>query len=192
MGVQSRRLAIKAAQHGYKWLALELDDFDGVDNWPYFHEACLAESIIPGTWVTEGGNLGLMEPGNSEFMIAEDEGPGDREGILNAIARGLPDKPKAIIGNGWHTSGGLGLGQAVDEGFFYLTECYARTDDGHATGYTPNALADNAHVNLGFSYARINPSFGQFGGASDADYAAFKTKNPGWSDWLVEGVLQNA
>ena len=190
--MQARRLAVKAKARGYKWLALEIDDpaYTPEDTWPYFHEACLAEGIIPGTWVTQGGNLGLYEPGNSEFMLAEDEGPGDREGILLAMQRGLPDKPKGIIGSGWHNSESKSQLQPVhNEGWWFHSECYARTDDGRATGYTPQRLADNAHVNLGFPYDRIQPSFGRFGGATEEDYDQWMTG--GWSDWLVEGVLAN-
>lgn len=191
--VQSRRLATKAKARGYRWLALELDDFNNTANWPWFADACYTEGIMPGTWVTFGGNLGRWEPDNSAFMIAEDEGASDRAGIFAMIDAGLPDKPKAIIGNGW-TSSSLPdqMKKAVDAGFFYLTECYARTDAGVPTGYTPDGLAWNAHTYLGFEYARIQPVFGMFGGAGDADYAPFKDANPGWSDYSVDYVFINA
>jgi hypothetical protein len=192
--VQSERLAAKAKARGYRWLALEIDDFGNANNWPWFNEACVNAGIVPGTWVTDGANLGRWEPTASQFMIAEDEGFEDRQGIFNAIARGLPSKPKAIIGNGWWDSA-LGTEQlkpAVDAGFFYLTECYARTDLGAPTGYTPETLAWNAFTYLGFEYDHIQPVFGMFGGAGDSDYAEFKPGNPGWSDYAVEYVFVNA
>lgn len=192
--MQSVRLATKAKARGYRWLALELDDFNNTAWWPEFQAACRDQGILPGTWVTEGQNFGRWEPTDSAFMIAEDEGPLDRAGILAAIDAGfLPDKPKAIIGNGWWTSPVPDqLKKAVDAGFHYITECYARTDAGAPTGYTPDGLAWNAHTYLGFPYDRIQPCFGMFGGAGDADYAAFKPANPGWSDYTVDYVLVNA
>lgn len=191
--MQSERLATKAKARGYRWLALELDDFNNTANWPFFADACYSAGILPGTWVTNGGNLGRWEPSNSAFMIAEDEDAADRAGIFAMIAAGLPDKPKAIIGNGWWESGeGGALQPAVDAGFFYLTECYARTDAGEPTGYTPATLAWNAHTYLGFEYDHIQPVFGMFGGAGDADYEFFKPSNPGWSDYSVDYVFINA
>lgn len=191
--MQSERLAAKAWEHGYRWLALEIDDFGNANHWPWFRDACLSRGIKPGTWVTDGRNLGRWEPGDSEFMIAEDEGPGDRQGIFDAIQRGLPPKPKAVIGNGWRagTAGGQ-MQPAVDAGFHFITECYARTDDGRVTGYTPDGLAWNCHTYLGFPYERIQPCFGRFGGAQESDYAQWKGANLGWSDYSVEGVLVNA
>jgi hypothetical protein len=159
-----------------------------------FAPACRDAGILPGTWVTDGRNLGRWEPSDSAFMIAEDEVWSDRAGILTAIEAGhLPDKPKAIIGNGWWTQpvGGQ-MKAAVDAGFHYITECYARTDAGQPTGFTPERLAWNAHTYLGFPYDRIQPCFGYFGGATEADYAAWKPANPGWSAYLIDNVIVNA
>lgn len=69
---------------------------------------------------------------------------------------------------------------------------YARTDDGHVTGYTPEGLAHNAATNLGFPYSRIQPAFGIFGGATASYYDPMKPANPGWSDYVVEHVFVNA
>jgi len=187
------RLATKARERGYRWLALEIDDYGNREHWTTFAAACRLQGILPGTWVTDGRNLGVSEPSDSRFMIAEDEGSFDRQGIIDAIRRGLPDKPKAIIGNGWWLTPEPGqMLEAVAAGFHFITECYARTDLGVPTGYTPAGLAWNAHTYLGFPYDRIQPCFGMFGGATDADYAAWKETNPGWSDYLVEYTLTNA
>lgn len=191
--MQSERLATKAAAHGYRWLALELDDWGNTAFWASFAAACRRHGVIPGTWVTEGRNLGVLEPADSAFMIAEDESPADRQGILARLSAGLPAKPKAIIGNGWHDSGSKAqMAPVVAAGFHFISECYARTDDGTPTGYTPEALAFNANNNLGFPYARIQPCFGRFGGARESDYAAWKLTSPGWSDYLVDNVIVNA
>jgi len=155
--------------------------------------ACREVGILPGTWVTRGINFGTTEPHDSRFMIAEDESPDDRLGILDAFRRGLPDKPKAIIGNGWNTpSSKAELAPVVAAGTYFITECYARTDWGTPTGYTPEGLADNAHRLLGFPMNRIQHAWGMFGGAGDLDYDQWKPLYPGWSDYLVEYVFTNA
>ena len=191
--MQAARLAAKARQRGYRWLALETDDFGNTAHWPWFESACRDEGIMPGTWVTQGGNLGRWEPTSSDFMVAEDEGASDRSGILAAVARGLPSKPKAIIGSGWSSPTSRDdMRPVVDAGFHFLTECYARTDDGQPTGYTPEGLADNAHRLLGFPLDRIQPAFGYFGGAGDLDYQQWRAVYLGCADWLVDNVLVNA
>jgi len=191
--VQSERLATKAAAHGYRWLALEIDDFGNTAFWDSFANACRRHGIRPGTWVTQGQNFGVLEPGDSQFMISEDESPADRAGILQRHAQGLPAKPKAIIGNGWHTSASkTEMAPLVAAGYHFITELYARTDDGRPTGYTQGGLAFNAWNNLGFPLDRIQPCFGRFGGATEEDYAPYKQAYKGWSDYLVDNVIINA
>jgi hypothetical protein len=170
-----------------------MDDWGNVAVWSSFADACRRHGILPGTWVTRGDWFGRLEPSDSAFMIAEDESPSDRAGILARHAEGLPSKPKAIIGNGWHDAGSKAqLAPLVAAGYHFITEMYARTDDGQVTGYTPVGLAFNANHNLGFPYARIQPCFGRFGGATEADYAHYKPASPGWSDYLVDNVIVNA
>ena len=150
---------------------------------------------MPGTWVTHGEHM-HQQPLDASFWIAEDEGPGDRAGILAGLAETMsrgPEIPKAIIGNGWHNASSKEeLAPVVAAGFHFISECYARTDDGVPTGYTPAGLEDNAVRALGFPGSRVEPSFGLFGGATDADYDQWKAANPGWSDYVVENVLVNA
>jgi hypothetical protein len=183
------------AQGRYQWLALEYDDYGNEANWGAFKLACLEYGIMPGTWVTDGERLHLS-PGDAHFWIAEDEGPSDRNGILSGLSTTVSraeGKPLAIIGNGWHTFFSKGqLAPVVDAGFHFITEMYARTDDGHPTNYSPESLADNAHRNLGFPHGRIQPAFGIFGGVGPTYYDQYKPSNPGWSDYLVEHVLVNA
>jgi hypothetical protein len=155
----------------------------------------MAHQVMPGTWVTHGEHLHLS-PTDALFWIAEDEGPGDRLGILQNLAETMgrgPDIPKAIIGNGWHDAGSLQqMLPVVAAGFSFITECYARTDNGDPTGYTPSGLEANAVQALGFPGSKVEPCFGIFGGARPADYTQWKAANPGWSDYTVENVLTNA
>lgn len=179
----------------YKWLALEIDDFGNQSNWRAFRSACHMHGLMAGSWVTEGKNLHLS-PMDADFWIAEDEGPDDRYGILTNLDETLSrgeGKPKAIIGNGWHTpSSKSELSPVVGAGFHFITEMYARTDDGIPTGYTIEGLADNASRNLGFPLRRIQPAFGLFGGVDASYYDQYRAGNPGWSEYVVEHVLVNA
>lgn len=192
--MQAERLAREGAKR-YRWLALEYDDYDGDQTWPIFRAACKRHGLRAGTWVTHGENIDAS-PLDADFWIAEDEGPSDRQGIINSrAAKGwlLPELPKAIIGNGWHdaTSKAELIG-TVNNGWYFLTEMYSYTDDGQPTGYTPAGLADNAIRNLGFPAERVQPCFGIFGGATPASYDPFRPSNPGWSEYIVEAVIPNA
>jgi hypothetical protein len=91
--------AAKAAAKGYEWAALEYDDYGNDVRWPSFKAECEAHNIIPGIWVTEGYNI-IKTPSDCQFAIAECEGPGDYQGITNAISWGqLPSCSLAVVTN---------------------------------------------------------------------------------------------
>lgn len=129
------------AAKGYKWSALEYDDpnFQPEIWWPQFRDQCLAHNVLPGVWFTEGGNVYRTPPG-ALFTIAEIEGPGDYEGVVNVIngvgGGPLPSGPKAIITN--FNTPLLSREYAkplIDAGFSCLTEAYLNEN--------PNATPDN-------------------------------------------------
>jgi len=129
------QLANKAKDKGYKWLALELDDVQtGAYNqaiWPAVRQECLNVGIVPGVWFTEGANIS-QTPADAELAIAECEGPGDYNGIVQAItSNNLPLCSLAICTNfnvPLTTPAGAPDKDAaqilIDAGFSCLTECY--------------------------------------------------------------------
>ncbi len=91
---------------GYEWVALELDD---AETGPYnrsIYEDYLtifrSHGLLAGGWTTEGGSI-YMVPSHSDLAIAEIEGPGDYEGVINVLtgvgAGPLPTCPLAVITN---------------------------------------------------------------------------------------------
>ena len=192
---------MQAQAAGYRWLALEYDDFGNASVWATFRQQCHAVGLLAGVWFTGGVNVGFA-PADADFVIAEDEDEGDRSGILAALALGLIDlsKPHAIVGNGWMRLNPDGTGDRpgtlaqmkpiVDAGFFFLGELYYYTDAGQPTGLDWPNVVFNAVANLGFDEDVVQPVFGAFGGPYT--YDPLKEGNPGWSDWTVETRLQNA
>ena len=112
------------------WAALEFDDYGNDQIWGPFRLSCHAAGLKAGVWMTEGANIRLT-PADADFAIAEVEGPGDYEGVVNAISDGkIPTCPKAIC-----TNFNLPLADAsgpnpqaakplIDAGFACLTEAY--------------------------------------------------------------------
>jgi hypothetical protein len=126
------QFAQRAVAHGYKWAALEYDDpaFSPEDWWAPFRDACNGVGLLPGVWVTEGGNL-YKTPGDAHFAIAEIEGPGDYEGVSLIIdgqgAGPLPTCSLAICTNFFFPA--TGAAKLIDAGFSCLTECYLNESD---------------------------------------------------------------
>lgn len=167
-----RQFAQRASMEGYAWAALELDDYRGDLHWPDFKWECESHGIIPGVWVTEGYNV-IHTPGDSAFAIAECEGPGDYEGIVNAINEDrLPNCSLAIITN-FNTplTTPAAAAPLITAGFSCLTEAYLNEN--------PNATPDNLDRmarNLGWPTSQ--PVFGVYpvGGNPVPSYAQ-------WHDW---------
>lgn len=165
------------AAQGYKWAALEYDDpaFQPQVWWPQFHDQCLAHNVLPLVWMTVGGNI-YQTPSNAHGVIAEIEGPGDYEGLINVIngvgAGPLPTCPKAIVTNFNIPLISRSAAQPLlDAGFSCLPECYLNEN--------PNVTPDNMDRmarSLGFPGSQ--PVFGRYpvGGNPAPSYAQ-------WEDW---------
>lgn len=137
--------------------------------------------------MTEGANI-RFTPADADFAIAELEGPGDYEGIVNAISDGqIPASPKAVC-----TNFNLPLVDAsgpnpqaakplIDAGFACLTEAYM--------GDNPNATPNNLDLmgrNLG--WGSTSPVYGVYNEPL-ANYEQYNAAYPGWSAYLAEYVL---
>ena len=174
------QFAQKAKQAGYAWAALEHDDYNNSERWGPFQHACRAEGVFPGVWFTEGGAI-TQTPSDSHFAIAELEGQGDYDGIINAInANALPACPKAVLTNfnvPLTDSNGLAQPGAaaplINAGFACLTESYVNEN--------PNATPDNMNVMaLNCGWPKSQPVFGVYPvGGQVPSYAQWM----GWSGW---------
>lgn len=105
--------AKRTAAAGYEWVVLILDDDGSSDdaretgeynrqNYQAWQDANRNEGTLAGGWVTQGGNF-YMIPSDSDLAIAECEGPGDYQGIVNVInnmgAGPLPTCPLGMVTN---------------------------------------------------------------------------------------------
>lgn len=171
-----RQFAQRASVEGYAWAALEIDDpnYNNLPRWPDFKWECESHGILPGVWVTEGGNI-YMTPADAPFAIAEVEGPGDYEGVVNVIngvgAGPLPTCSLAVCTN-FNTplTTPAAAAPLIDAGFSCLTEAYLNEN--------LNATPDNLDLmarNLG--WATSQPVFGVY----DATYPAPTYEQ--WHDW---------
>lgn len=172
---------------GYKWAALELDDYGNDQIWGPFRLSCQAAGIMAGIWVTEGANIRLTPP-DAEFAIAEMEGPGDYDGVISAINDGkIPTCPKAVV-----TNFNLPLVDAsgpnpqaakplIEAGFACLTEAYM----GDNPLATPPRLGFTA-TQLGWKSS--SPVFGVYNEPMTT-YDQYKAAYPGWSAYLAEYIL---
>lgn len=136
--------------------------------------------------MTEGAHINLT-PADAGFAIAEVEGPGDYEGVMNAITAGtLPSCPKAIITNFNIpiVQGGAPVPSAakplIDAGFLCLTEAYM--------GDNPNATPDNLdRLARGCGWKSSQPVFGVYNEPL-ITYSPWMGW-PGWSAYLAEYLL---
>lgn len=181
------QFADKAAEHGYAWAALELDDYGGLDVWPEFKSACHNKGIRAGGWVTEGGNI-FIAPDDSDFIIAELESENDYQGVLTACAviSELPPVPRAVVTNFTPLTTSMGIpipdkaAPLIENSFHCLTECYL----GDNPNATPEKLDFRARQ-LGWNDSQ--PVFGVYNFPLSG-YDQWKDW-PGASDYLAENVL---
>lgn len=105
--------AALAKAAGYEWLVLILDDDGSGDDaretgeynrsiYADWSEKTRAAGLLAGGWVTQGGDVHMI-PSSSDLAIAECEGPGDYQGIINVIsgvgAGPLPTCPLGMVTN---------------------------------------------------------------------------------------------
>jgi hypothetical protein len=165
--------ALRAKNAGYEWAALELDDGGKVNpddpDSPTFSEYNLGiwdeflyhwhlQGMKAGGWVTEGGSL-YRVPGDADLAIAEVEGAGDLEGVMNVIGGSgggpLPTCPLAICTSLWMLNR-TNAKPLIDAGFNCLTESYMN----EAQNLTPDNM-DRIARDLGWPTSQ--PVFGVYG-----------------------------
>jgi len=178
-----RQFAQRASVERYEWAALEHDGYENAGRWPTFKFECESHGILPGVWVTEGYNI-IHTPADAKFAIAEVEGPGDYEGVMNALTWGqLPDCSLAICTN-FNTplTSPTAAAPLIEAGFACLTEAYMNENQ----NATPDNL-DRQARNLGWPTSQ--PVFGVYpvGGRPAPTYEQWQTW-PG-VDYLGEYVL---
>ena len=168
------------ADEGYEWAALEIDDknFRPQTWWPSFRDECHARGVLAGTWNTEGGNI-YMTPGDADFCIAEIEGPGDCEGVLNVIngvgAGPLPSCPKAIVTN--FNFDPARAHKLIEAGFYCLTEAYTNENP----RATPDSM-DRISKAYGWTVSQAVAGVYPVGGQPLPDYSQ-------WEDWPLAYYL---
>ena len=169
---------------GYRWAALELDDYDNLERWGPFRAACHSAGLKAGPWYTDGGNVALT-PTDADFTIAECESEGDRQGILAAPR---PSVRHAIITNFTPMTDGNGVPQPekakplIDLGYECLTESYI----GDSPGMNPDDMNFRATQQLG--WARSQPVLGIYN-APLADYQQYVSRFPAYGIYLAEYLL---
>jgi hypothetical protein len=175
-------LAQQMRADGYRWLALELDDYGNAARWPAFRESCHASEILAGPWFTDGGNI-AQTPADADFAIAELESEDDYRGIIAVRDAGtLPSCPKAVITNFTPLTDAQGVPlpqkakPLIDAGFRCLTEAYL--------GDNPNARPDRlAFTASQLGWPMAQPMFGIYNKPL-ADYVGWM--QGGWSVYLCE------
>lgn len=182
--------AALAQSKGYEWVALELDDDEtGPYNrsiWDSYTMAFRLHGMQAGCWFTGGGNI-YMTPPDSDFAIAECEGPGDYEGIVNVIngvgAGPLPKCSLAIVTN-FNTplQSRAAAKPLIDAGFTCLTEAYMN----EAANITPDSM-DFIARNLGWPTSQ--PVFGVYPTHGNPPPSYAKWEDWPGADYLGEYVL---
>ena len=182
------QFAAKAKSQGYRWAALELDDYGNDQRWGPFRHACQAEGLKAGPWFTEGGNV-RNTPADADFTIAEVESEGDRLGAIESaplIPASVPRR--AVITNFTPMTDGQGVPQPekakplIDLGYECLTESYI----GDSPGMNPDDMNFRACAQLG--WPRSQPVFGIWN-APLADYQQYIPRFPAYGIYLAEYLL---
>lgn len=181
------QFAQKAKSLGYRWAALELDDYDNAERWGPFRLSCQAEGLKAGPWYTDGANV-TNTPADADFTIAECESEGDRLGLLAAtVPAGMR---KAIITNFTPFSDAQGVylpdksAPVIAAGWECLTECYMGEPNGQ--NLNPDTMNWVATTKLG--WGRSQPVFGLYN-APFTTYQPYIGRFPAYGVYLAENVL---
>ena len=181
------QFADKARSMGYKWAALELDDYNNAERWGPFRASCQAAGLKAGPWWTKGENVS-QTPTDADFTIAEVESEGDRQGVLSAtVPQGMR---KAIITDFTPMTDGQGVPvpenakPLIDAGWECLTECYMGEPGGE--NRNPDNMNFRATQQLG--WARSQPVFGLYN-APMTTYDPYKGRFPAYGIYLAENIL---
>lgn len=132
---------------GFKWAALELDDYNNAERWGPFRETLENAQILAGPWYTEGANIATT-PADAHFTIAELESEQDRQGVLSAPR---PTMPHFVITNYTPLTDGSGVplpdkaAPLIELGYHCMTESYV----GDSPGMNPDDMHQRA-IDLGW------------------------------------------
>lgn len=182
--------AKRTADKGYEWVVLILDDdgssadaaATGAFNrsiYQAWRDANRNEGVLSGGWVTQGGDV-WMVPSNSDLAIAECEGPGDYEGIINVIngvgAGPLPTCPIGMVTN-FSTLTRAGCRPLIQAGIVCMPEAYMNEN----MNWTPDRMNWNAR-NLGWPTSQPVAGMYPAHGNPVPSYAQ-------WADWPLADYL---
>lgn len=146
--------------------------------YPQWLDANRAEGLLAGCWFTQGGSLNLA-PSGSDLAIAEIEGPGDYDGVVNVISSGqLPSCPVGVVTNFSTITRDLAK-VLIDAGITCLPEAYMNELPTH----TP-ATMDQVARNLGWPTSQPVAGVYPFNGVVPS-YAE-------WADWPLADYLLEA
>jgi len=188
--------AKRTAAKGYEWVVLLLDDDGSGEDaaltgefnrsiYPMWLDANRAEGLLAGCWFTQGGDL-YATPAGSDLAIAEIEGPGDYDGVVNVItgsgAGPLPACPLGVVTN-FSTITRDRAKVLIDAGFTCLPEAYMNENPNH----TPDAMNYTAR-NLGWPTSQPVAGVYPVGGNPVPSYAEWDTEWP-LADYLLEYVI---
>ncbi len=137
---------------------------------------------------------------DTDFVIAEDETPDDRNALLMSADLIAEERVFGIVGGNWVVPGytkeqsKAQMKPLVDAGVTYLGEVYRVTDSGQPTYMTLAKMQDVAINWLGFPSSRVEPVFGIFGGLDEYDpaYREWFAASRSPSYWPVEKLITNA
>ncbi len=182
--------AKRTAAKGYEWAVLILDDdgsgedarLTGEYNRSIYRDwqkANRDEGVLAGGWVTQGGDV-WMVPSGSDLAIAECEGPGDYQGIVNVIngvgAGPLPTCPLGMVTN-FSTLTRDNVKPLLAAGITCMPEAYMNEN----ANWTPDVM-DRVARNLGWSTSQPTAGVYPAHGNPVPSYAA-------WSDWPLADYL---
>jgi hypothetical protein len=168
--------------------------------WLAFRDNVRAAGLLAGYWVTSAANW-VNGPIDTDFIIAEDETPDDRNALLmTADVIAGEGAPFGIVGGNWVVPGytkeqsKAQMKPLVDAGVTYLGEVYRVTDNGTPTYMTLAKMQDVAINWLGFPSSRVEPVFGIFGGLDEYDpaYQEWFAASRSPSYWPIEKLITNA
>ena len=165
---------------GYKWWALELDDYENDVRWGPFKEASQFFKLRYGPWFTKGGNV-VNTPADAQFTIAEIESEDDYQGVLNAP---VPSIPHWIVTNFTPMTTGQGVpvpekaAPLIQMGYGCMPEAYVGETN------NPDEMVFRATVQMGWPVA-----FPVIGMHTNPNYAHYRSKYPRRGEWSAEYVI---
>lgn len=198
----ANELCQKAKAAGYKWLALEWNDFGNSSRSSAVKQACINNNLIYTIWMTRNftaaeARQAVVESGASGFLAEAEIPPENSPGVPNPQEQNWPELIfelsdinifKGIVTNfaPFVYAGGLPWPEKaaplINDGWHCLTECYLS----ESPNSTPERTDFYAKVNLG--WPETQPVLGLYGGKTFADYPT-RNNYRNWSVWSANSVL---